>query len=115
MRKIDLYRAIGASLRAGVLLACSLCVIGLIVWALVGYPSEQLISASNVFETFRLAVQGNFTGLIYLGILVLIATPVFRVIVSAFGFSLERDRKYLLISLAVLAMLLFGIFSGSVA
>ena len=115
MRRIDLYRAIGASLRAGVVLASSLCVVGLVVWALVGFPGQQLISAANVFDTFQLATQGNFTGLIYLGILVLIATPVFRVIISALGFSLERDRNYLLISLAVLAMLLFGIFSGSIA
>ncbi|HZD12913.1 MAG TPA: DUF1634 domain-containing protein [Candidatus Binatus sp.] len=113
--RIDLYKAIGGSLRVGVLLAWILCAIGLVVWGLAGYPVQRLISGSNVFDVFALASKGDFTGLIYLGILVLIATPVFRVIVSAFGFSLERDWKYLLISLVVLAMLLFGIFSGSVA
>ena len=113
--KIDLYRAIGSSLRAGVLLACLLCAIGLLFWAAAGYPVPTLISASNIVTVFQLAVTANFTGIIYLGILVLIATPVFRVIVSAIGFSIEKDRQYLIISLAVLGMLLLGIFSGSVA
>ena len=113
--KIDLYKAIGGSLRVGVLLACLLCAIGLLLWAAAGYPAQTLISASNLITVFQLATTANFTGIIYLGILVLIATPVFRVIVSAVGFSLEKDRQYLVITLAVLAMLLIGILSGSVA
>jgi len=113
--KIDLYKAIGSSLRAGVLLACLLCAIGLILWAAAGYPRQKVISASSIVSVFQLAVSADLTGIIYLGILVLIGTPVFRVIVSAIGFSLERDRQYLIISLAVLSMLLLGIFSGSVA
>jgi len=113
--KIDLYKAIGSSLRAGVLLACLLCAIGLVLWAAAGYPGQKVISASSIVSVFQLAASADFTGIIYLGILVLIATPVFRVIVSAIGFSLERDRQYLIISLAVLGMLLIGIFSGSVA
>ena len=113
--KIDLYKAIGSSLRLGVLLACLLCALGLILWAATGYPTQTLISASNIVNVFQLAASANFTGIIYLGILVLIATPVFRVIVSAIGFSVEKDRQYLIISLAVLSMLLIGIFSGSVA
>ena len=113
--KIDLYKAIGSSLRTGVLLACLFCAIGLALWAAAGYPAQKLISASNIVTVFRLATSADFTGIIYLGILVLIATPVFRVIVSAIGFSVEKDRQYLIISLAVLSMLLIGIFSGSVA
>jgi uncharacterized membrane protein len=113
--KIDLYKAIGRSLRAGVLLACLLCVVGLVLWASAGYPGQILLSASNIVSVLQLAASANFAGIIYLGILVLIATPVFRVIVSAVGFSLEKDRQYLVITLAVLAMLLIGIFSGSVA
>jgi len=85
------------------------------LWAAAGYPAQKLISASNIVTVFQLATSANFTGIIYLGILVLIATPVFRVIVSAIGFSVEKDRQYLIISLAVLSMLLIGIFSGSVA
>lgn len=41
-----------------------------------------------------------------LGLLVLIATPVVRVAFSVVGFALERDRLYVAITLAVLAVLL---------
>jgi len=113
--RIDLYKAIGNSLRAGVMLACLLCAVGLVLWAAAGYPAQKSISASDIASVFQLATSANFTGVVYLGIIVLIATPVFRVIVSAIGFSVEKDRQYLIISLAVLGMLLIGIFSGSVA
>lgn len=115
MPKIDLYKAIGRSLRAGVLLACLLCIIGLMLWAAAGYPAQILITASKILTVLQLATSANFSGIIYLGILVLIATPVFRVIVSAIGFSVEKDRQFLIISLTVLGMLLIGILSGSVA
>jgi uncharacterized membrane protein len=45
-----------------------------------------------------------------LGLLVLLATPVARVASSVVGFALERDRLYTAITLAVLAILLAGIF-----
>ena len=44
------------------------------------------------------------------GLLLLIATPVVRVAVSAFGFMLERDRIYVAITLAVLLILLASLF-----
>jgi uncharacterized membrane protein len=47
--------------------------------------------------------------IIQLGVLVLIATPIARVIFAAFAFAMERDRLYLVISLAVLAVLIFGL------
>ena len=43
------------------------------------------------------------------GLLVLLATPVFRVAVSLVAFVLERDRLYAAITAAVLALLLFSL------
>jgi len=45
---------------------------------------------------------------IELGVLVLIATPVSRVLISVFLFAAERDRLYVLITAVVLALLLFS-------
>jgi len=45
---------------------------------------------------------------IELGVLVLIATPVSRVLISIFLFAAERDRLYVLITAVVLALLLFS-------
>jgi uncharacterized membrane protein len=49
---------------------------------------------------------------IQLGLLILIATPVARVIFSLVGFVLERDRVYVAITLAVLAILAYSIGSA---
>ena len=43
------------------------------------------------------------------GILLLLLTPIFRIIVAAVAFALERDFKYVAISLGVLAVVLVSI------
>jgi uncharacterized membrane protein len=47
------------------------------------------------------------------GLLLLVATPVARVIFSAIAFALEGDRTYVVITLVVLALLLFSLLSGN--
>jgi uncharacterized protein len=47
---------------------------------------------------------------ITLGLLLLIATPVVRVAVSVIAFVVECDRKFVVITLVVLLLLLFSIF-----
>jgi uncharacterized membrane protein len=49
---------------------------------------------------------------IQLGVLLLIATPVFRVVLLLFGFAFERDRLYAAVSLVVLTLLLYSLFGG---
>lgn len=56
----------------------------------------------------RLAWQLNSLGLIQLGILVLVATPIARVVFSVYGFWLERDLLYVGITIIVLVLLLIG-------
>lgn len=46
------------------------------------------------------------------GVLLMLATPVVRVIVACFLFFQEKDRKYGLISLGVLVILLLGAVFG---
>ncbi len=55
------------------------------------------------------ALQLHSRGLIQLGLLILIATPVARVAFSVLGFAGERDWLYTNITLAVLAILLYGL------
>jgi uncharacterized membrane protein len=43
------------------------------------------------------------------GIVLLLLTPIFRIIVAFASFALERDRKYVLISLGVLLVVLLSI------
>jgi uncharacterized membrane protein len=51
--------------------------------------------------------------IIQLGLLVLIATPVARVVFCVAGFARQRDRLYELISSAVLLILIFSLTRGT--
>ena len=51
-------------------------------------------------------MQLSARAIIQLGLLLLIATPVARVLFSAIAFAIERDCMYVVITLIVLAILL---------
>ena len=51
-------------------------------------------------------------GLIQLGLLLLIATPVARVAFSVFAFAMQRDYTYIIVTLIVLTLLLFSLSGG---
>jgi uncharacterized membrane protein len=57
--------------------------------------------------------RGEAGALIQLGVLLLVATPIARVVLAAVSFAVERDRLYLAISMAVLGVLLFGMLRSS--
>jgi len=67
-----------------------------------GEPTD-LRSVSGIVKD-ALAFRGR--GLIQLGLLVLIATPVARVAFSVAAFAMQRDRLYVVVALIVLAVLM---------
>jgi uncharacterized membrane protein len=107
-------------LRSGVLLAASLVFIGGIVYlsrhnfpainyrVFQGEP-EELRTVSGIL---REAGKFHGRGLIQLGLLVLIATPVARVLFSVFAFLYERDWTYVAVTIIVLALLCYSLFGG---
>ena len=52
--------------------------------------------------------------IIQFGLLILIATPVARVVFSIVAFGMERDHTYILVTLIVLVILLYSLFLGGV-
>jgi uncharacterized membrane protein len=58
------------------------------------------------------AVHLDASAVIQLGVLILLLTPVARVVFSLVLFALRRDKMYVLITLAVLAVLLAGLLGG---
>ncbi len=56
--------------------------------------------------------DGSGASIIALGLLVLIATPIARVIFAIVGFARERDMLYTVISFVVLAILVFSLVHG---
>ncbi len=71
-----------------------------------GEPSDL----KTVPGIVRDALAGRGRGLIQLGLLLLIATPVTRVVLSMGVFAIQRDRRYVLITLIVLVVLLYSLF-----
>ena len=107
-------------LRSGVSLAAGLVFIGGIV-----YLSRHDLPAINyrVFQgeprelrtvsgILREAATFHGRGLIQLGLLVLIATPVARVLFSVLAFVYEKDWTYVAITMIVLALLCYSLFGG---
>ena len=50
--------------------------------------------------------------LIWAGLLILVATPVARVIFSLVAFTLQHDRAYMVITTIVLAVLAYSLLAG---
>ncbi len=109
-------------LRAGVWLAAGVVALGGIIF-LVRHGRAMPQYARFVGEPFELRtvsgiIRGSATfhgrNIIQLGLLLLIATPVARVAFSVVAFALERDRLYVVITLIVLAVLLFSLAGGHV-
>ena len=101
------------SLRVGVLVSAVLTLLGLSLWAVGGFGSASIPGVLSVGVILRLAFSGDLTGIVYLGVIVLIATPIFRIAISSIYFAAERDRAYAGITILVLGMLLFALYSGA--
>jgi uncharacterized membrane protein len=114
---------IGNLLRTGVLAAAAVVVLGAVV-----YLSRYAMQPAN-FSTFRgeaaalrtmpAIVKGTAhlhgKSTIQFGLLLLIATPIARVMFSVVGFAVERDHLYVVLTLIVLAVLLYSLLGSGVA
>jgi uncharacterized membrane protein len=106
----------GRLLQVGVLLAASVVLVGGVRYlvAHAGESSNYRVFAARPIELRHPAAllsgiaRGDSSAIIELGILLLVATPICRVIFAVIAFAIERDRLYVAISLTVLAVLLFG-------
>lgn len=114
-------RLMGLLLRTGVLVAASMVAIGGLLY-LVQHGRET--TGFSVFKATPLYVGhpgtlmeqagGSRAALLMdIGILLLIATPILRVVLGLVSFARERDTMYVVVSALVLAALLLGTFHGS--
>jgi uncharacterized membrane protein len=112
---------VGRLLRAGVLAAAALVLIGGIVYlarhalepahgAVFNGEPDDLTRVGGILRASG-ALSGR--GLIMSGLLLLIATPVARVAMSLAAFVLQRDRLYAAITAFVLLLLLASLVGGA--
>src|SRR6202790_3506068 len=113
-------RLLGTVLRTGVLISAAV-----VAWGGVVHLSDHAVSLPD-YHVFRgeradlRSVSGIISdakaldgrGLIQLGVLVLIATPIARVVFSVFGFARQRDWLYVGVTVIVLMLLTYSVTTG---
>ena len=113
---------LGNLLRSGVLLSAAVVLWGGCIYlsrhahepanyrVFLGEPSEF----RTIPGVIRSVMNGRGRGLIQVGLLLLIATPIARVAFSVAGFAIERDRMYVAFTLIVLAILLYSLVGSGI-
>jgi uncharacterized membrane protein len=114
---------LGILLRTGVMLSASIVLIGGVLflfrhgssppdyYKFHGEPPEL----RNIGGIWHEALTFQARGIIQLGLLLLIATPVARVIFSIIAFAIEKDWKYVVITMIVLGLLVYSLFANPFA
>lgn len=109
---------IGRMLQTGVLLAAAVVLIGGVMYLMhASGPRHDYSHFYGVTEALRTpsgiwngVMHGDAESVIQLGLLLLIATPVMRVVFAGVGFLMERDRLYFWVSFVVLVVLLYSLW-----
>jgi uncharacterized membrane protein len=109
--------AMGNLLRAGVLIAAAVvCIGGVLYLNQTRGPRPDYATFHGVAAEFRSPSaivkqlpSGNSSAIIQFGLLLLIATPIARVVFAAFAFFAEKDWLYVVVSLAVLVVLMYSL------
>ncbi|MGI4751105.1 MAG: DUF1634 domain-containing protein [Janthinobacterium lividum] len=116
----DVQLLIGTVLRWGVVLAMSVVFCGGLIYV---YRHGYETASYHVFKgepDFLKSIKGIFNGvlamkgraIIQTGIILLIATPIVRIILSIISFLLEKDYLYVIITVIVLGIIITSMLSG---
>jgi uncharacterized membrane protein len=114
-------RMLGTLLQSGVIISAVVVLVGGILYML-RYGRLPVHYEKFVAERERLgslaavgrdALHGDGRAIIQCGLLLLIATPVARVLFSIIGFALEKDRLYVVLTLIVFFILIYSLFGGA--
>lgn len=118
----DIQVILGTLLRVGVIVSMTVIFIGGLLY-LFGYKDEPVnyrvfnprqLEYSSVSSVLAGLLKFNPKSVIQFGILLLIFTPVARVVFSVFSFIIERDYLYVAIGLLVLSIILFSLSTNLV-
>lgn len=116
----DLQRFLGNLLRYGVLISLGVVLVGLLLYL---FQSGKDTVAFAKFDKLDFDFPSFFSGLFHgnsyaimaLGVMLLILTPVMRVVFAIIGFYWEKDRLYTLVSCIVLLIIILSTFLGAVS
>ncbi len=119
---MDFNDAIAYALRAGVIVSAALLFIGFLLLMIKGkagyYSINEIASTASVvnssYYSANTLIKGTLSfdpiAIMFLGLVILIATPVIRVVLGIAQFIKEKDWIYTVITLIVFFNLIFAIF-----
>lgn len=117
---VDLNRSVGNLLRLGVILSVTTSLIGFIKLFLEGFKMPKDYSFLNMGTSsekvwgqfWNSLCKGEGMAIIQLGILMLIFTPLMRIIFALIGYLKEKDYTYVIISSIVLVIMIISFVTG---
>jgi uncharacterized membrane protein len=117
---VDLNRSVGNLLRLGVILSVATSLIGFIKLFTEGFKMPEKYTSLDMGESsekvwghfWHSLCKGEGMAIIQLGILLLIFTPLMRIIFALIGYLKEKDYIYVVISSIVLAIMAISFFTG---
>jgi uncharacterized membrane protein len=113
----DIQVILGTLLRVGVILSMSVVFVGAVLYLinnsyhLVDYAEFKPGSGnySSMAQVWAGLKAHDGAAIIQMGTLLLIFTPITRVVFSVFSFLIERDYLYVVIGMFVLSVILFSL------
>lgn len=116
----DIQVILGTLLRAGVIISMSIVLLGGAIFlihnkgAITDYKvfKPELNKFSSIAGIFKgvLTFQGD--AIVQFGILMLIFTPIARIVFAIFSFLIERDYLYVLIGIIILTIITISLNGG---
>ncbi|HEU4553174.1 MAG TPA: DUF1634 domain-containing protein [Chitinophaga sp.] len=116
----DVEVLLGGLLRYGVIISSLVVLAGGIIYIIRhGHEVPEyraFAGPNNRFDNLpaivRGALQGHGKEIIQLGVVLLIATPIARILFSVLAFIIEKDYLYIAITLVVLGVITFSMLGG---
>lgn len=116
----DIRSLIGNLLRVGVYISMGIVILGGLLY-LSDHATEKIdyaafnvnkVSLKTVGAIFTNVLSFNGAAVVQFGLLMLIFTPIARVVLAIISFFIEKDYLYVLIGLAVLAIITVSLSGG---
>jgi uncharacterized membrane protein len=113
----DIQVILGTLLRVGVISSMVVVFVGAVIYLLGNHSAQIDYAKFDSGKSGLSSMTAIFTGLkhfdgasiVQFGTILLIFTPVARVVFSIFSFLIERDYLYVLIGLIVLSIILYSL------
>ena len=116
----DIQLILGTLLRAGVIISMTIVLIGGIIFlihnkgVITDYKvfKPELAKFSSIASIFKGVLTFHGDAIVQFGILMLIFTPVARIVFAIFSFLIEKDYLYVVIGFIILAIITISLNGG---